>query len=84
MVQECYADNAVSFTGNIDPETTIETLDSALYRWLPHLKGTTIFPDLSRPQSPYTRITRYQYEAAIDHETGQALDECSTGACPVR
>ena len=56
---------------------------------MPHLKGTTCFPDLSRPQSPYERIPDGVYEViegvmGANAETGQAFDDCATGACPVR
>lgn len=84
MVQECYANNAVSFTANVDPELSIGELRAALGEHLPHLKGTTMMPDASRPQSPYTRISREEYEAASLQEIGQAMDDCVTGACPVR
>ena len=84
LVQTHYADNAVSFTVNVDPETSVDELRNALRRHLPHLKGTTVMPDASRPQSPYTRISAEEYEAATDHEVGVSYDECATGACPVR
>ena len=64
-------------------------LARALRKWLPHLKGTTVFPDLSRPQSPYERIPDGVYEViegvmGANAETGQAFDDCASGACPVR
>lgn len=84
MIQKFYADNAVSFTVNIDPTTEIEELREAIRTNLPYLKGTTIMPDESRPQSPYTRISHEQWDAATDHEVGQGFDECASGSCPVR
>ena len=48
------------------------------------LKGTTIFPDMSRPQAPYERITKEDYERTGQRETSQSFDDCATGACPVR
>lgn len=86
MYQEAYADNAVSFTINVLPGTVTEsTLADALYAFLPVLKGTTVFPDLSRPQSPYERITREQYEAAVNKSVDSSYDEnCASGACPVK
>ncbi len=33
---------------------------------------------------PFERITRETYEMAAAPAVGQAMDECSTGACPVR
>jgi len=83
-VQEHWADNAVSFTVNIDPALDIETLRGALRNFLPRLKGTTVFPDLSRPQSPYVRISKEQYLAAIDHSVGQGEMDCASGACPIK
>ncbi len=85
--QQHWADNAVSFTANVDPDTTSDELSSVLGKWLSHLKGTTVFPDLSRPQSPYERIDAKTFEeltAGSAVETGQDFDECANGACPVR
>lgn len=84
LVQTCYTDQAVSFTANINPDTPIDTLRSSLLSNMRHLKGTTVMPDLSRPQSPYTRITEAEYNAATEVSVGQSYDECPTGACPVK
>lgn len=84
MVQRCYADNAVSFTANVPADLSLEDLRKAVRYWLPDLKGTTIMPDASRPQAPYTRITEAEYLAATDHSVGEAYDECASGACPVK
>jgi ribonucleoside-triphosphate reductase len=86
LVQDHYADNAVSFTANISPDSYDEHyLSRALLAFGPYLKGTTVFPDLSRPLSPMERITREEYDSATTHEVGQSInDECTTGACPVR
>ena len=45
---------------------------------------TTVMVDGTRPQAPFERITRDEYEAATGQAVGQAMDDCSTGACPVR
>lgn len=86
LVQNRYADNAVSFTANVLPgEDTPESLAELLKSVGPELKGSTIFPDLSRPQSPMERLTKEEYEAATFREIGQSIDDaCATGACPVR
>lgn len=87
MIQEIWADNAVSFTANIDPEKyTPDDLSRILRDYLPALKGTTVFPDMSRPQSPYERITREEYEALTGPKAiADSVDEeCATGACPIR
>ncbi len=86
MYQTYYADNAVSFTVNV-PDGTL-SLDEAmgtLAKYLPLLKGTTIFPDKSREQAPYERITEAEYQAAVNKSVADGVDEnCSNGACPVR
>jgi ribonucleoside-triphosphate reductase len=90
MIQDHWADNAVSFTANI-PEGKVsrDELIRSLRNWLPYLKGTTIMPDGSRPQAPYERITEEEY-AAFVNETGHVHmedsidEECSNGVCPVR
>lgn len=85
MVQECWADNAISFTVNVPVgEVSHERLRVALVDNLEQLKGTTIMVDGTRPQAPYERITEDEYESTLVHDVGQALDDCATGACPVR
>ena len=84
FVQEHFADTAVSFTGNGPERYTHRDLARALIRYLPKLKGTTVMVDGTRPQAPFERITRDEYEAATGQAVGQAMDDCSTGACPVR
>jgi len=86
LYQTCWADNAVSFTANVDPE-----------RYFPHdvveqlktfagvIKGSTIFPETSMPQAPYERLTKAEYEAAEITAVEDSVDlECSSGACPIR
>jgi len=87
--QEFWSDNAVSFTCNVDPDLNPHELEQALIQWMPRLKGSTIFPDKSRPQSPFERIPDGVYEIigevmGAHDEVGQAIEECSTGACPIR
>jgi adenosylcobalamin-dependent ribonucleoside-triphosphate reductase len=86
VYQECWADNAVSYTVNIPEGSMSEPeLYSILAAYLPYLKGTTIMVDASRPQAPYTRITREQYEAAVATAIEDGTnEECSSGACPIR
>lgn len=86
MYQKHYANNAVSFTVNVLPDSigTDEAM-ATLKRFLPELKGTTVFPDLSREQSPYERITEAEYEAAAQKSVDASYDEaCASGACPVK
>jgi len=86
MYQRCWADNAVSFTANIDPSLyTVDDIMNHILEFGPKLKGMTVFPEKSIPQSPYTRITKMDYELSAAKSVDASVDdECATGACPVR
>ena len=86
MYQSEWADNAVSYTVNVDPgKYTVEELAGELLRYGSHLKGATVFPEMSREQSPYERLTRDEYEQYATTEVADSLDEaCASGACPIR
>jgi len=86
LYQKFYADNAVSYTVNYDPaEVDLVDLQDSLRGFLPFLKGATVFPVVSRPQSPYEPITKEEYEAAAAKITSDGVDEeCSSGACPIK
>jgi ribonucleoside-triphosphate reductase len=94
-VQRYYVDNAISLTINLpEDHDSKDELDRALRKYLPHIKGTTVFPAASRPQSPIERISKEEYErlnAEIkpnggihSGESEQLLEECAGGACPIR
>ncbi|WP_030386504.1 ribonucleoside-triphosphate reductase, adenosylcobalamin-dependent [Streptomyces sp. NRRL S-241] len=89
VYQEHWADQAVSYTANVDPEVyTVDDLVDALIPFLPKLKGTTVFPEMSFEQPPYERISKEEYEdlaAAVGVETADtSYDEiCASGACPI-
>lgn len=87
MYQVYWADNAVSYTINVRPErySTVEVME-ILKKFLPHLKGTTVFPERGYELAPYERVD----EATFGRLRGsQAVsdsvdDDCANGACPVR
>lgn len=87
MYQTNYVDNAISYTANI-PENkySVEETMAIIAKFLPTLKGTTIMVDGTRPQAPYERLTKEEFEAiAGPISVEDSVDEsCSTGACPVR
>ncbi|MFF1450141.1 ribonucleoside-triphosphate reductase, adenosylcobalamin-dependent [Streptomyces sp. NPDC058274] len=89
LYQTFWADQAVSYTASVDPERyTVEDVAAILLEFMPRLKGSTIFPELSRDQAPYERITRDQYiemATALGIETEDTgFDEiCASGACPI-
>ncbi|QJD52103.1 ribonucleotide reductase [Mycobacterium phage MA5] len=86
LYQMLWADNAVSFTANVDPGTyTPADVQQQLRTFGGLLKGATIFPESSMPQAPYERITKQQYEAATAQAVADSVDEeCASGACPIR
>ena len=86
LYQTHWADNAVSYTVNVPAgAVTEDELAAILARFLPYLKGTTVMVDESRPQAPYTRITKAEYDSATAKRVEDGTDEeCQSGACPVR
>lgn len=86
MYQSYWADNAVSFTANVDPDKyTAEYVGDTLQSFAGVLKGSTIFPEASFPQAPYERISKAEYEAAAVKAVSDGVDEdCSNGSCPVK
>ena len=89
MYQEYWADQAVSYTANIDPsEYTAEELAGLLAEYLPDLKGTTVFPEMSMAQSPYERISREEYAVRAAEVGIEVIDTgydevCASGSCGI-
>lgn len=86
LYQELWADNAVSFTANVDPNVyTPDHVRLQVQEFGGRLKGATVFPEASMPQSPYERLDRWEYESAKAKQVADGVDEdCGTGGCPVR
>ncbi|SFI79852.1 ribonucleoside-triphosphate reductase, adenosylcobalamin-dependent [Streptosporangium canum] len=90
MVQEEYADNAVSFTANLNPsEYTVESLSETLKKYVGTLKGSTIFPERGYELAPYERITQQDYEdwvasTGLTNVEDGTDEDCANGACPIR
>lgn len=86
LYQELWADNAVSFTANVDPEEyEAQYVGDVLQDFSGRIKGSTIFPEASFPQAPYERISKEQYESADTQAVSDGVDEeCANGACPVK
>lgn len=86
LYQQLWADNAVSYTANVNPtQYSPLHVQAEVEKFAGQLKGATIFPEASMPQSPYERIERWEYEAATVKDVADGVDEeCANGACPVR
>lgn len=85
LFQQYWADNAVSYTCNIDPNINSEELYMALKEFGPYLKGTTVFPDSSRAQQPIERIYELESDDDIDMQIeSDTTQDCVNGVCPVK
>lgn len=85
IYQQYWADNAVSFTANIEQGFASDKLSDIIRVYGGRLKGATVFPDASMPQAPYERITEEEYEAAATQSVADGVDEnCANGACPIK
>lgn len=88
MLQKEFVDNAISITINVDPsKVTKEDIKSTLKHYLPDLKGITLFPELTMPQTPFERITYDELLQAIieGREIERAQPEMiCVGGCPVK
>ncbi|QGJ88330.1 ribonucleotide reductase [Mycobacterium phage DreamTeam1] len=86
LYQTCWADNAVSFTANVDPNAySASDVWLTLDKFAGLIKGSTIFPEQSFQQAPYERITKQEYESAAAKAVEDGVDEeCANGACPIK
>lgn len=85
MYQMCWADNAVSFTANVEQGVDPALVAGQITKFGGLLKGCTIFPESSMPQAPYERISKEEYEKATARAVADGVDEdCANGSCPVR
>lgn len=85
MYQTLWADNAVSFTANIEKGVDPQRLAAVLQHFGGRLKGATVFPETSMAQAPYERISKEQYDESVAKVVSDGVDEdCANGACPIR
>lgn len=92
LLQQYYADQAVSATISFNKET--DDLEALIKKYVPLLKSSCFFPNDGGKyeQAPMEQISANEYEsrfAAINHDYVLArgeieVDECKSGACPVR
>jgi len=80
---------AVSATATIPANMDIEELAECIRPAIGSLKGLTVFPELTRPLSPYERVTKAEWldltRDAVAVESGDSNDgACVGGSCPIR
>ena len=82
MYQEFWADNAVSYTVNVDAKKySADDIGWALKKHYHVLKGATIFPEMSMAQSPYERISKADYAIYV---MSDSIDENCVNGCPIK
>ena len=86
MLQMHFSNNAISFTINlpIDDMPDATTLAGALLSFHSDVKGTTLFPDMSRAQSPIERLSDEQWASWEGSKEVTQFEEDCKGGCPVR
>lgn len=89
MLQKEYVDNSISFTINVNPSLQApDFVKNTLRHYLPDLKGVTIFPEWSMPQSPLERISFEEFKSFEERgypiERSQVEIACASGVCPVK
>ena len=86
ILQEIYADNAISVTVNFNKEElTKNKIKKVITKWGPVLKGTTLMPmESSRKQMPYEEITKEEYDKAPFKGVSSFSGNCNGGVCEFR
>jgi ribonucleoside-triphosphate reductase len=84
MLQEVWADNAISHTINLPPHLmpTEEEMEAKLMEYHSKLKGTTIFPDKSRRNAPFERVTKEQFDNWPGRKEISMFEAECKGGCP--
>jgi len=86
MLQEVWADNAISLTANLTPDIKKKELYHTMIKFLPRLKGTTVLVGVgNRPQPPLTKITKEEFET-YEGKTimKQGISNCKGNSCPIK
>lgn len=85
MLQDVYADNAISYTINLKvDQVSEEEMEAQLFDVLPHLKGTTFFPEKSRKNAPIQPITKAAFDSYQGRKEISMVEEECRGGCPIK
>jgi len=82
-----YVDNAISSTINLPAfglpgNDNIERFGETLYKYLPNLRGITVYPDAARGNQPITKID-FKYAMAHKGVVFEGHEECGEGVCGI-
>ncbi len=79
-----YVDHAISSTINLPPwgsprnnESTVQKFGETLLRYLPRLRGITVYPDGSRGGQPINPVDYYEAAARVGEVVVEGMDVCS-------
>lgn len=86
MLQDVYANNAISFTIGMRPEDMpgIDEMEETFIRFLPRIKGTTFFPEMSRKNTPIQPLTKEVFDAYQGRKEITMIEDACRGGCPVK
>lgn len=85
FLQECFVDNAISKTIGIDVNTDPQELAKSISKWLPSVKGLTVFPEASHAQAPFQAMSKADYElSSFVEEGGYVERDCGPLGCPIK
>lgn len=74
-----YIDSSISKTINIPEDYPVEELSELLLRYIPQLKGVTLYREGSRGESPLRALDPKKYFDKA--KTGETITECNIGGC---
>lgn len=89
-IAQRYFDNAVSKTINLPKDQSIDGLSDTWLKYLPHLKGTTLYREGSREWEPLEHIPTEDsisviagWEGPIDNQGNFSVEACKDGSCSI-
>lgn len=87
-VVQKHIDNAVSKTINLPRNTTVDQIKDVWFKYLPQLKGTTLYRAGSRANEPMTPIPisdikemTSNWSGELEVENESIKDDCESGVC---
>lgn len=85
MLQDHFVDNAISFTIPLGEHNTPseDEMEASIVSVLGRVKGTTMYPDRSRKNSPFESLTREQFENYKGRKEITTVEQECIGGCPV-
>jgi ribonucleoside-diphosphate reductase alpha chain len=84
---QSHTDQAISMTVNLEHVMTdpqeIQSFGDTLYKYLPQLRGITVYPNGARAGQPITPVSLDEALAASDVQVEETEEKCVAGACGI-